>query len=388
MAVRRFRFTDANVARLRPKAAEYMVWDSRVTGLGVRIRPTGYRAYVYQEQAGASSRRHTLGPVMAVGVDEARRQCLQLQLGESTRLVDQPVSPNRPPRFGEFVSGEWRSACYERYKTGTRTGVNQALRNQLLPAFGKLPLNEIREVNVSRWFDRYSARSPGGANHALSVLSQILNQAISTGHIKSNPVRGISRNPGRKLTRFLSKAEIRLLHRALDECVAERPSRQANADIIRLLLLTGCRMNEVVRLQCREVKPDALELSDSKTGPRRVFLNAQARVILDRQRRVGSPYVFPSPLDSSRPRSGKNFPFWYLVRKRAGIEDVRLHDLRHTFASHAVMQGVPLPTVARLLGHRQVRMTLRYVHVHDAEVEAAAERVGTAIARICFRPPR
>ena len=387
MAVRRFRFTDANVAMLPSKAAEYMVWDSRVPGLGLRIRPTGYRAYVYQEQASGSSRRHTLGPSMAVSVDEARRQCLHFQLGAPSSPVDRPRSANLPPRFGEFVAGEWRSACYGRYKAPTRTGVDQALRSQLLPAFGKLPLNEITKVGVSRWFDRYSARSPGGANHALSVLCQILNHAISTGHIKSNPVRGIRRNPSRKLTRFLSKSEIRQLHQILDECVAERPSRQANADIIRLLLLTGCRMNEIDGLQWREVKADALELSDSKTGPRRVFLNSQARAILDRQRRVDSPYVFPSPLDASRPRSRKSVSLWYLVRKRAGIEDVRLHDLRHTFASHAVMQGVPLPTVARLLGHRQVRMTLRYAHVHDAEVETAAERVGKAIARICQHPP-
>ena len=117
--------------------------------------------------------------------------------------------------------------------------------------------------------------------------------------------------------------------------------------------------------------------ADGKTGPRKVLLNAQALAIVERQPRTESPYVFPSASDSARAIS-QDLPLWYEARKRAGIEDVRLHDLRHTFASHAVMQGVPLPVVARLLGHRNVRMTLRYAHVADRDVEAAAERVGAA----------
>ena len=116
-----------------------------------------------------------------------------------------------------------------------------------------------------------------------------------------------------------------------------------------------------------------------------MFLNQQAQDIVHRQRRTRSPFVFPSKRDPARPIY-KGLPLWRLVRKRAGFEDVRLHDLRHTFASYAVMQGIPLPTVARLLGHRQVRMTLRYAHVHDAEVEAAAERIGEAITQICAFP--
>ena len=112
-----------------------------------------------------------------------------------------------------------------------------------------------------------------------------------------------------------------------------------------------------------------------------MYLNSEARAIIQRQTRSGSLFVFPSPMNSSKPCS-KIESVWYLVRKRAGIDDVRLHDLRHNFASWAVMRGVPLPTVARLLGHRQVSMTLRYAHVHDNEVEAAAERVGRVITNI------
>ena len=115
-------------------------------------------------------------------------------------------------------------------------------------------------------------------------------------------------------------------------------------------------------------KPGTLAVN-SKTGPRTVPLGSRARDILDRQHRTGSPFIFPSPLDASRPRSG-SITIWDRVRKEARIEDVRIHDLRHTMASHAVMNGVPVPVVSRLLGHSNVQMTLRYAHLADRDIEA------------------
>ncbi|MCY4232090.1 MAG: tyrosine-type recombinase/integrase, partial [Alphaproteobacteria bacterium] len=107
----------------------------------------------------------------------------------------------------------------------------------------------------------------------------------------------------------------------------------------------------------------------------------RARAILDRQPRGESPFVFPSPRDPARPR-GPELSLWYRIRREAGIEDCRLHDLRHTVASHAVMNGVPLPVVSRLLGHSTVHMTLRYAHLADRDIEAAAERVGAAMEQV------
>ncbi len=195
-----------------------------------------------------------------------------------------------------------------------------------------------------------------------------------------NPARGIKRNPRPKLTRFLSREEVRRLHRELDRHAGDRPSRARQADIIRLLLLTGCRKSEIRTLRWRDVDGQVLNLRDAKTGPRQVILSAPARAIVQRQPRSESAYVFPSPSNPDRPLS-RNLSLWLSVRKEAGIEDVRLHDLRHTFASHAVLQGVPLPVVSRLLGHRHPSMTLRYAHVGDRETEAAAERIGASIAR-------
>ena len=202
-----------------------------------------------------------------------------------------------------------------------------------------------------------------------------MNFAVARGHVETNPARGVQRNRRTPLNRFLSRDEIARLHRALDG--QTRKGGREQADIIRLLLLTGCRRGEIVQLRWSEVDGDRLVLGDGKTGPRTVPLNTQARRILERQPRDRSSFVFPSPRDPSRPRS-RNLALWYRVRWEAGIEDVRLHDLRHTHASHAVMNGVPVPVVSRLLGHSNVRMTLRYAHLGDRDVEAAAERVGQA----------
>ena len=157
------------------------------------------------------------------------------------------------------------------------------------------------------------------------------------------------------------------------------------AEVIRLLLLTGCRRSEIVHLRWQEVGRYALSLTDGKTGPRTVHLNAQARAIIERQPRGLGGFVFPSSRDPSCPICFE-LPLWYTVREQAGIEDVRLHDLRHSFASHAVMNGVPIPVVSRLLGHSNVRMTLRYAHLADKDIEAAAERIGAAMASIIELP--
>ena len=150
--------------------------------------------------------------------------------------------------------------------------------------------------------------------------------------------------------------------------------------IIRLLLLTGCRRGEILRLKWSEVDGTMLRLAETKTGPRQVWLSEAAQAIMAHQARTASAYVFPSPKCPARPCSSA-MRLWYRAKKEAGIDDVRLHDLRHTVASQAVARGVALSTVARMLGHSDPTMTLRYAHVSDREVEAAAERIGKVIER-------
>ena len=253
------------------------------------------------------------------------------------------------PTLREFVTGPWKAACYDRCRPSTRRRTDSALETQLLPNFGDRSLDRIHRAAVHTWFDRYSRTAPGGANRTLDVLRQILSHAVACGHITANPTRGVERNPRPKPTRFLSRAEVDRLRAALDAHRGGRSGRQ-QAAIIRLLLLTGCRKGELVSLRWSEVAGDVLRLTDSKTGPRTVFLNARARAILAEQPRNGGAYVFPGPADSTRARSGE-LSLWRKARRQAGIEDVRLHDLRH-YSGIRIIPSRPLKVGGARAGGR------------------------------------
>ena len=383
---KRTRLTDAGIMRLKHGSTDYTVWDTVTPGLGVRVRTSGFRGYVFHRRGPGSSRRVSLGPVMLKSVEDARKECLAVQLdGIAAETGAGKTHGSGTPLFQDYVADPWMAGQCHRWKPTTHRTVESLLRCQLLPAFGHLPLDRIAPANVDAWFDRCSVKAPGNANRALELLRRIMNHAASSGLIAMNPARRTRMNPRPRLTRFLSAKEIIRLHEALDRCVAERPAWAVQADLIRLLLYTGCRKSEIKNLKWSEVEGDMLRLADSKTGPRTVHLSADARAVIDRHRDGNGPFVFPSPINPSRPH-GKELTLWLRARDCAGLSGVRLHDLRHTYASQAVMNGVPLPVVARLLGHSQVRMTMRYAHVGDREVIAAAERIGEAISLMLDGP--
>ena len=280
----------------------------------------------------------------------------------------------------EFAAGAWKVACYDRYKPSTRKRMDSALKSQLLPVFGHQLLDRISQTCVHQWFDEYSCSAPAGANRALDILRQMLNFAITCGYLSNNPASSVKRNRRVEKTRFLSIAEINRLRVALD-AHKSKGSGQQQADIIQLLLLTGCRKSEIIQLRWSEVDGNILQLVDSKTGARTVLLNRHAQRIIARQPKSESIYVFPDLTNPSQCRSNE-LSLWRKVRRQVGIDDVRLHDLRHTFASHAVMRRIPLPVVSRLLGHRSARMTIRYAHVSDDETQKAAQRIGIALKAV------
>ncbi len=368
---RKRKLTDAFVRRLKSGDREYTVRDSMTPSLGVRVHPSGGRSYVHFGEG----RKVSLGSATLMTVGQARRESLELLTGGIPDKTTVPL-------FRDFVAGPWRESWVHHCKPSTTRTRDRNLRTHLFPGFGSLRLDRITPGDAHRWFDSYSRTAPGNANHCLQILRHVFNHAVTCGHVASNPARTIRSNPRKKITRFLSREELDRLHRVLDRhanAKRTRPSQRQQIDIIRLLLLTGCRKNEIVRLRRDEVAGNRLRLRDSKTGPRTVFLNAGARSILERRLKESRDYLFASPNDDGRPICDE-LSLWYRVRRESGLDDVRLHDLRHSFASHAVMQGTPLPVVARLLGHSQTTMTLRYAHTGDRETEAAAERVGGVIS--------
>ena len=370
------RLTKRRVNSIEPARKTRDVRDTVVRGFGVRVLPSGRKQYFLHSQVDGKRIWHSIGDAQDMILGCARERATSLLF--------------------EDVADEVFRRYKRHWKPGTLKVNKKYYRSKILPWFKGRAIGEITRQDVQRWFASLHT-APAAADRSAPVLSVIFRLAVVYGYRSegSNPCTGIKRYRRRNRERFLNHDEIRRLSRVLDKKLERQPRMTV---VVRLLLFTGCRKSEILTLKWTDYREGKLYLPDTKTGPRKIYLNNEARRIIARQPRTGSDYVFPQPSDPSLPVTAR-MSLWFTLRKRAGIEDVRLHDLRHNFASHAVLNGVPLPTVARLLGHRQVSMTLRYAHVADREVEAAAERIGTAIIGICggdggqqhpasTRPPR
>ena len=242
-----------------------------------------------------------------------------------------------------------------------------------------MPLDRVGAEDVAAWFDAASRDRPGAANRALEILRAMMFRAEEWGRRErgTNPCLGIRHNPKRRIARFLDTDELARLGRALDARAAEWPEE---VQAIRLLALTGCRRGEVLNLRWRDICDDALNLADSKTGPRAVPLGEAARAHIKALpgRRDPDAYLFPRYAGKRMPKTliGR----WQAICSDAQIGRLRLHDLRHTAASQAVMAGENLPLVGKLLGHNRHRTTAGYAHVADDHLFEAAEKVGNIIA--------
>ena len=254
------------------------------------------------------------------------------------------------------------------------------LKARILPAFGRMPLDAIGPEDVAAWFDSASRDRPGAANRALEILRAMMNRAEEWGlrERDSDPCLGIAKNPRNNAARFLDTDELARLGRALDAREARWPEAVA---AIRLLALTGCRRSEVLNLRWRNIGGDALDLEDSKTGPRAVPLGEAARALIAALPGPREPDAFLFPRHAEDRGDWSLTTCWRAVCADAGLGRLRLHDLRHTAASQAVMAGENLPVVGKLLGHRRHRTTAGYAHLHDAHLVEAAESIGSIIAK-------
>jgi integrase len=358
--------TPARIKRLRPKSRDYMVWDARTPHFGIRVRTNGSMRFMHVIKIAGKTVNTTIGEVHTMTLEEAREIAVGLNQNGIGREKTKPA-----PYLADFVDQVWWPDCTARLKPSTLKGLRGALDRQILPVFGDMSLDTISRPYILNWFDGVSRKSPGAANVYLRTLNTILYLAVRLEIIPRNPGKKIRTNPRRKMTRFLSDEERAKLLEVLDKCPKQY---QAQADIVRLLLFTGCRRGEILQLRWEEISGKVINLSDSKTGPRKVWLNCEALEVLERQP-TRSGYVFPDPRDPNKCREDF-FGFWKGVRSKAGIEDVRVHDLRHSFASHAIRQGVSLPVLQKLMGHSKLSMTMRYVHLSNADIEEASEQIG------------
>lgn len=375
---RKCRLTDRVVEDCRPSAREYAVRDTVLAGFTLRVRPSGVKSWVMRGRVGDPSAKTTLGVAPQMTADEARTRAHAYRAGNvEVAVAKKPTTP----KFRAFAA-LYRQRAASKWKPSTRRSFDSYLRSTLLPTFGTKRLEEITSVEVATWFHSYSRTAPGGANRTLSILKSMLNSAVDWGMLTGEGRRlhgGIRKNRRPPRGRLLNFDQIRRLGEALRESEARYPD---DVDTIRLVLLTGCRSGEIRRLGWSEVQEDRLELADAKTGPRTVHLGTAARELLAGRLRTGtSPFVFQSQHKMNCPRSTLGVS-WPKIRAQAGLPiDIRLHDLRHTFASHAVMGGESLLVTGGLLGHRQAESTARYAHLFDHFLLEVAGEVSRDIAK-------
>ena len=362
-------------------------WDSELQGFGLRIYASGRKAYIVQTRAGGKDgKRVTVGRHGVISPEEARRRAAlivaRIKAGEDPVPEPMAVTEAKGPTVGDLAATYLEEVVAVRLKPSSAKAYRYVIGKHILPALGRKPALSLDHAMVSAFHHRL-AGTPSAANRAVEMLFRIYREAEERETIPegSNPCRQVSMNRQRRHERFLTDGEFRRLGRVLDEMEKGGGSRMYAAMAIRMLLLTGCRKSEVLRLRWDDVDLEAREmrLRDGKTGPRTVQLSPAAAAALGRIPRVeANPHVIPGMLPGSR-MSDLQRP-WVAIRKRAGLEDMRLHDCRHSFASRALALGESLPTIGRLLGHSQVQTTARYAHLARDSVHEAARRVSDRIA--------
>ena len=363
-------------------------WDRALQGFGVRVYPTGSKVYVVQFRADGRSKRLTIGRHGVITPNHARRRAARIIARVQSGEPPVPVKTKSPAAstVAELAQRFLSEHVDVRFKPQTVKAVHRLFDKFILPAFGTVPAQALRCEQVTALHERLH-RTPRLANYVVEMLSAMFKRAQAWRMVpeETNPCTGVFRYKRPPRERFLTEAEFTRLGRVLSEMEAKGEVSSHAAAAIRLLMLTGCRRNEIVALRWDEVdlEREELRLRDTKSGPRTVPLSPPAiRVLSKRPRVPGNPWVIPGGVD------GEYLKYihdpWCKVRARANLEDVRLHDFRHSFASRALVLGESLPMIGKLLGHARVQTTARYAHLGGDSVKAAAARIAASIGEDIF----
>ena len=388
MAVHKTTLTNRAVSTLRVER-DMVYWDRDLPGFGVRVYPGGGKVYIAQaREPDKTIRRVTVGRHDVLNADQARRRAAfiitRIRAGEDPVPLPLAARFNGGPTVADLVERYLEEHAAVRLKPETQRRVRVMIHNHILPALGRLPLEAVERSDIVEFHQKLSDR-PVTANKCVKVLSHMYRLGAGWGLVPEgfNPCRSVEKYPERSRERFLTDAEFTRLGRVLDEAVKSGGTPLTAVTAIRLLMLTGCRKSEILTLRWSDVDLDAgeLRLADSKTGPRAVQLPPTAVELLEAlPRRKDSPWVFPGNDRDGRYSGGGLDHAWRTVRAASGLEDVRLHDLRHSFASRALALGETLPVIGKLLGHSDIETTARYAHLAHDSIHETAERIASSIA--------
>lgn len=362
-----------------PQAGQRILWDSEVPGLGVRITAGGTRAFILDYRSQGRQRRYTIGAFPDWSISQARDEARRLK--REVDLGNDPMGERHADREAPTVASlasRYISDYLPRKRPESARKDIENLNSLILPKLGKYKLEAVSHADIEALHREVSKHAPYRANRMAALLSKMWSLAIRWGMADTNPVKGLERNPEEKRERYLTPEEVA----RLTEALAQHPNQQS-ANIVRLLVLTGARKGEVLSMRWQDldlqagvwVKPSA---HTKQKKNHRVPLSAPAIELLAGIRHdPESSYVFPGDVAGAPQRDIKRF--WSTVCKHAGLEKVRPHDLRHTYASYLASSGASLPLIGALLGHTQPGTTHRYAHLMMDPLKQATDRVAAIV---------
>jgi integrase len=395
------KLTDKMVAALpRPATGNKRTPDSghdnAVRGLNAQITAAGARAFVFRYRLRGVERLYTIGDFPAWTTVAARSRARELR-----QAVDQGVDPHEQDaqERAEAITVEefWRRVYEPLHVTSKRPkwarDIRSMMRNDILPHLGKRPVKDVDHADVAALHRAITKRAPARANRARDALSHLMNYAerphITTDGERvpalrpphSNACRGVTRNPEERRQTFLSPIQTASLATVLEQ---RQQTDRVSVALVRFLLLTGARFSEAANATWAQINLEAgiWTKPSSHTKQKRehvAYLSKPALMLLQQlhEQSGASPYLFPGP--TGQPITTIK-TFWRSVTKQAGLEGVRVHDLRHSFASVLASSGASLLLIGQLLGHTQAATTARYSHLVDSVQREAVERAAAVIS--------
>lgn len=376
------KLTKKIVEASQPKDKDLILWDSEISGFMCKVTPAGKKSYfLYYRTHDRRQRRPKIGDHGIVTCEQARgiaqRWLLEVSQGKDPSSEKQELRVM--PTVKELADQYMREHAPHK-KASSQKEDKRLWVQHILPTLGALKVSSLDRSDIAKLHHSFQ-HLPTTGNRVLSVLSKALNLAELWGYRPnhSNPCLHIKKYGENKRERFLNQDEINSLMAALDEEEVESQNPWP-LYAIRLLLLTGCRLNEVLTLKWEEVdlEKQCLSLRDSKTGKKLVYLSTAAiELFRDIPQEIGNPFVICGGKEGAHLINLQK-P-WRRIRAKVGLDDVRIHDLRHTFASIAASNGLSLPIIGALLGHKQTQTTARYAHLIGQPLIDASEKIGGQI---------
>ena len=382
--------TDSIVRKLTsPAKGNKVYYDDTLAGFGCRVTAAGARSFVlnYRVKGSGRERRTTVGGFPSWSTTAARAKARELR-----RAIDDGADPvgaieaEREAPLVSDVADRFVKEHLPRLRPGSARNYHTLLKKHVLPALGRMKLSDVRYADVDRMHQRITAGgAPFAANRATTVFATMCSLAVRWGWRIDNPAKNIPRNPEPPRRRYMAGAELPRLLAAL----ANHPNQQVAA-VVRVLLLSGCRVGEALSMRWADIdfasstwhkRPAATKQGRHHSAPmsaplRQLLAEVRAKQIAE----GGTPteFVFPGKSSASGHYADIHHE-WHKLCQDAGIAGLRLHDLRHSFASELASSGSSLLLIGSLLGHSNPNTTARYSHLFDDPQRAAVERVGAAI---------